>query len=101
MGHLLLDDAKNLGDGRCFLKGGIDPFQSLTVHVGVYIDDAGDHRSSLKIDGLCVWTGQGKHVLIAAHGLNKFTPYGHCLLDGVVGANGKDLARVQDNVGFI
>ena len=64
----------------------------------MYIDDAGDNRSSLKIDCIGVFARQRENVLIAADRLDVLTLNSQGLFDVVIGASSKDLTAVQDRV---
>jgi hypothetical protein len=66
-------------------------FESLSIKVGVYVDEAGDHRTALEIDEVRV-SWRRPQGLVIADGLNAISPDGDGLLHRHLRIHGEELS---------
>jgi hypothetical protein len=67
-------------------------FESLSIEVGVYVDEAGDHRTALEIDEVRVSWRRRPQRLVIADGLNAISPDGDGLLHRHPRIHGEELS---------
>jgi hypothetical protein len=95
----LRDPVLNVADRAHASERWEDAAESLAVHVGMTVGDAGNDRTAVEIDDACPRTRMGSHRFIRADSDDAVSGNCNCRRDREPGIKGDDLAAFENNVG--